>query len=459
MAQRAHHEQTSHGFATCKTSAYEFPSTSTPTPTSSSSRKRSSSTVHPSRLLAKRRSRSFSGLEISHAAPVAAVSVKRPSPVRRARSITELKPAPLYLLPAASVSSSALLMSTQPTKMLTEETTASRMNRRSRKPMPPLPRLVTSFSSVDSAALLSFRPPQGDSDVPASARLAPHVEQRTYVLSHQKLNLHSRIRTRVAIMRLMNHIHRVQPAVAILNVTLSPVPAAPPVRAGADLAARRKNRRRLERMTHGGSGPASPLRTQWKMEPEPPVSTYSQRVEDVTRDAVAKAELAVKRITSSDSLSSLSSPMYLKRVTSSDSLASMTSPLFNSHTLDTLPHTDNDIKKSQFTFLSRMSMSSLRGPVKSETLSSPLSSVSLSTSYSMSTSLPSTKKKGWGRGMWKGIKRALSCSALSDRSRKQEQEHDNESRPSTSAVSVSSPLASDRAAMRSFIGRRDDDTR
>ncbi|KAJ3014447.1 hypothetical protein HKX48_005131 [Thoreauomyces humboldtii] len=99
----------------------------------------------------------------------------------------------------------------------------------------------------------------------------------------------------------MDYIYRVQPGVAVLRVGLSALSSAP------DIAARKRNRRRLQRLRDGlPPHPISPLRNEWHPEALT-LSRYSIEVEDVARDAARKAERAVRGIATIESLPALPS--------------------------------------------------------------------------------------------------------------------------------------------------------
>ncbi|KAI8907709.1 hypothetical protein DFJ77DRAFT_475041 [Powellomyces hirtus] len=258
------------------------------------------------RTIAKQRSRSF-----THGSPVVEKlaqslhskeecenTAKRLTALRRSQSAGgAIKQTPnrksFYLIQTASLSTSVVDSMTSPSRR------RRTLLRKHRLPHLAISPLTPPSNSADSFTITP-RMPSPQYTLTSPSRLPAHLEQRTYVLSYHKLLGHRLVRNRVPIANLMSYIHRVQPAAAVLHVSLSPLFGAHPA---SDTAARRRNRRRLERIGNNLAATQkrrSPLRFEYI-----PTSSYTEHVEDVTRDAVAKAEIAVRRMNSTDSLASM----------------------------------------------------------------------------------------------------------------------------------------------------------
>ncbi|KAJ3155369.1 hypothetical protein HDU86_004271 [Geranomyces michiganensis] len=238
-------------------------------------------------------------------------------------------------------------------------------------------------------------------------RLDPDLEKQTYVLSYRKLLLRRSIRVRVPIANLMSHIRVVQPSVhwttqeslaatlaAVGNNRLSGS-------VSTSVNARRRNRRRLNRISQNLSHrDPSPLRAEWRPGDDhyasntALMSTYSRHVEDVTRDAAAKAELAVRKM-SVDSLYGPPSASHLPLKATIGHRASLPEMKINgwqsgSHSIFIKPCPSS----SPLRHISASSFASTEFP-------------------SSSVAHQAAAKPVWRKNPWKSIKRVMSCSALS----------------------------------------------
>ncbi|KAI8589004.1 hypothetical protein BDZ88DRAFT_169249 [Geranomyces variabilis] len=376
------------------------------------------------RIVAKRRSRSFSDLEsvrecepMHFTAPEDDGCGTAPN-LRRRRSLTFTPSVTIYMLPAASVS--AYVLGTPRRRRVPGDAKIGReaLRRRTKftslrsAAVSPVPTQVHSRLKLATAEVgtgPSSSPKQPPSPPLRFARelvlprLEPDLERQTYVTSYRKLLLRKSIRVRVPIANLMGHIRIVQPTVhwttqESLAATLAAVGNNNSSGSiNTSMHARRRNRRRLNRISQNISHKdPSPLRAEWRPEDSELgdsvlLSKYSRRVEDITRDAAAKAELAVRKM-SVDSLKAIpSSPASPLRATLHR--ASLPAMKLNER------HSE-----SSHSMFSKPSLSRLR----------PLSVFSsASTDFSSSFAHQPACKPVWRKSPWKGIKRVLSCSMLS----------------------------------------------
>ncbi|KAJ3182063.1 hypothetical protein HDU87_000407 [Geranomyces variabilis] len=378
------------------------------------------------RTVAKRRSRSFSDLEsiqehepMRFTAPEDDACETAPNR-RRRRSLIVTPSVTIYMLPAASVS--AYVLGTPRRRRVPGDEKIGReaLRRRAKftslrsaavSPAPtqvgsPLKSAIAEVASGPSSSPKPSPPLRYAREL-ALPRLEPDLERQTYVVSYRKLLLRKSIRVRVPIANLMGHIRVVQPTVhwttqESLAATLATVGNnTHPGSINTSMNARRRNRQRLNRISQNLSyKDPSPLRAEWRPEDDAladstHLSKYSRRVEDVTRDAAAKAELAVRKM-SMDSLKGIpSSP--------SPAMSPLRATLGHRASLPAMKLNERHSESSHSMF-SKPILSRLR----------PLSASSFaSTDFSSSSAHQSASKPAWRKNPWKGIKRALSCSMLS----------------------------------------------